>query len=77
MSAGEIIKQAVEIGGRVLPSVISWISDMIAAGKSPDEAEEIVQRDIKSRRAEYVTGRDADMDALDEKWADQTPAGGE
>ena len=77
MSTVSDVMTAVEVGAKVLPSVISWISDMIEAGKSPDGAEETVRRDIKSRRAEYVTGRDADMDDLDEKWADQTPAGGE
>lgn len=68
---------AVKIGVEVLPAVVGWISDLINAGRSPDEATDIVRRDIESRREQYHEARDADLAALDAKWDDVTPAGGE
>ena len=69
MSTVGDVMTAVEVGAKVLPAIISWIQDMIAAGKSGEEAEAIVRRDIKSRRAEYQAAKAADMAALDAKHA--------
>ena len=69
MSTVGDVMTAVEVGAKVLPAIISWIQDMIAAGKSGEEAEAIVRRDIKSRRAEYQAAKAEDMAALDRKHA--------
>ena len=77
MSTAGDIMTAVRVGAQVLPAVVEWIGDLLRGGASEGEAAEMVRRDIQSRRAAYQAARDADMDALDEKWADQPPAGGE
>jgi hypothetical protein len=75
MSGKSALKTAIRVGSAILPDIVSWVGDLIEAGMSPDEAEEVVKRDIESRRAVYQRERDADLAALDAKWDDETPTG--
>jgi len=59
-----------EIVGNLIGPLASWIASLIAAGKSPEEAAEIVRRDIEDRRAQIAANRAAVDDALDRKHAD-------
>ena len=56
--------EAIEIGARLLPSLISLAQGLIAAGHSPEEAEEIIRKDIESRRSEYEREKAEDEAAL-------------
>jgi hypothetical protein len=58
------IMQGIEIGSRLLPSVISLVQGLIEAGHSPEEAEEIVRKDIESRRSQYEKQKAEDEAAL-------------
>ena len=57
------------IAGLVVP-IGRWIAELIEAGSTPEEAGDIVRRDIEDRRAEIAANR-ADVDAaLDAKHGD-------
>lgn len=57
----------IEAGAKVLPSVINLIGSLVAMGKTPDEAAEIVKRDLESRQAAYEAAKAADDAALEAK----------
>lgn len=61
------VDDAIQIGARALPGLIEAIEVLIKAGKSPEEAETIVQRNITSLRAIYEAEKAEDMAALDDK----------
>lgn len=63
----ETIIKVAEVIGRLAGPLGSLIGGLIAAGKSPEEAEEIVRRDIESRRKEYLAEKAADEAALERK----------
>ncbi|MEQ9074087.1 MAG: hypothetical protein RLP09_09540 [Sandaracinaceae bacterium] len=61
------MKDAIEIGGRLLPSLVETVAEIIAAGASAAEAEAVVRKDIQSRVERYERERDEDEAALDAK----------
>ena len=67
MSTVGDIFTAVEIGGRLLPSLISTIGAALELGKSPAEAEALVKKDLTSRREAYEAQKAADDQALRDK----------
>ena len=50
---------------RILGGAVAWFFSLIAAGKTPEEAEEIIN--IESRRSEYEAGKAEDEQALRDK----------
>lgn len=52
---------------KVLPALGGLIGALIEMGKSPDEAAELVIKDITSRRTEYEREKAEDMAALEGK----------
>lgn len=61
------MKDAIEIGGRLLPSLVETVAELIAAGASAAEAEAVVRKDIQSRVERYERERAEDEAALDAK----------
>jgi len=60
---GDIFKVIAE----VLPAVGNLAAALLKLGKSPSEAAEIINRDMKSRQAEYEREKAADDKALEDK----------
>lgn len=58
------VKDALDVGARLLPSIVDLVGGLIAGGMSPDEAEAVVRRDIESRREQYEKERAEDEAAL-------------
>lgn len=61
------IGTAIEVGTRLAPFVIDLVQTLIDLGHSPEEAEEIVKRDIMSRADIYKSQRDKDLEDLKKK----------
>lgn len=61
------LAQAIEIGGKLLPDLITSISALIAAGHSPDEAHAIVKNNITSRAEQYAREKAEDEERLTHK----------
>lgn len=59
--------QWAEMIGRLTMSVVQWVASLIEAGKTPEEAEEIVRTEIDDRRAEIAARRAANDEALRRK----------
>lgn len=49
-----------EVVGRVFPRVIELVKTLFALGKSPEEVEEIVEKNITSLRDRYVQEKEED-----------------
>lgn len=52
---------------KALPVLGELIKSLIEMGHSPDDAADIVARDLKSRQAEYEAAKAADKQALKDK----------
>lgn len=59
--------QAIEIGAKLVPALVSLVQGLIEAGMSPDEAEAVVRKDITSRLADYKRAKAEDERALEAK----------
>lgn len=57
----------VKLGIDLLPSVVGLVESLVKAGHSPEEAREIVKRDLESRQAEYEREKAEDEQALGDK----------
>lgn len=56
-----------EVIGGVVKAVVEIIYDLIQKGHSAEEAGEIVQRNIRSLREQYLAEKAEDEKALEEK----------
>ncbi|MEC7520187.1 MAG: hypothetical protein VYE22_10000 [Myxococcota bacterium] len=61
------VKDAIEVGARLLPSIVDGVAELIAAGMSASEAEEVVRKDIQSRIERYEREKAEDEAALERK----------
>lgn len=61
------VKDAIEVGARLLPSIVDGVAELIAAGMSASEAEKVVRKDIQSRIERYEREKAEDMAALERK----------
>ena len=62
-----MIATIIEVAAKVLPALVEWIGSLLQAGKTPEEAEAIIRRDIEDRRAEIAANRAAVDDAMRRK----------
>ena len=56
-----------EVVGKLGVAIYSWVADLIEAGKTPEEAEAIIRRDIVDRRAAIAAQRAAVDEAMKRK----------
>ncbi len=63
------VKDAIEVGARLLPSIVDGVAELIAAGMSASEAEKVVRKDIQSRIERYEREKAEDEAALERKHA--------
>lgn len=62
-----MFESIVRVAAELFPDLVDLIGALVRAGKSPEEARDIVRKDIQSRKAQYDHEKSEDEAALEDK----------